>query len=57
MSARKSLHYTTTFEELTVKSVKVRKQWDKAVTWGTCLPAVPFYTTMASITIIFDITM
>lgn len=33
----------------------VRRQWDPAVTEGTCIPAVPFYTAMASITILFDI--
>ncbi|KAF2127477.1 hypothetical protein P153DRAFT_343584 [Dothidotthia symphoricarpi CBS 119687] len=33
----------------------VTKQWDPAITGGKCLPAVPVYTSMASITIIFDI--
>ncbi|KAJ4302085.1 hypothetical protein N0V88_002221 [Collariella sp. IMI 366227] len=33
----------------------VRQQWDPAVTWGKCIPGVPFYTSMASITIIFDV--
>ncbi|KAI4679112.1 uncharacterized protein J4E88_006405 [Alternaria novae-zelandiae] len=31
------------------------KQWDPSITWGQCLPAVPFYTSMASLTIVFDI--
>ncbi|KAF2848175.1 hypothetical protein T440DRAFT_470518 [Plenodomus tracheiphilus IPT5] len=31
------------------------KQWDPTITWGTCLKAVPVYTSMASLTIIFDI--
>jgi hypothetical protein len=34
-----------------------RKQWDPAITYGTCIPGVPFYTSMASITIVFDITV
>jgi len=34
-----------------------RKQWDPAVTWGKCIPGVPFYTSMASITIVFDVTV
>ncbi|KAG7289436.1 hypothetical protein NEMBOFW57_005807 [Staphylotrichum longicolle] len=34
-----------------------RKQWDPAVTWGSCIPGVPFYTSMASITIVFDVTV
>ncbi|KAK3902459.1 hypothetical protein C8A05DRAFT_44114 [Staphylotrichum tortipilum] len=34
-----------------------RKQWDPAVTWGKCIPGVPFYTSMASITILFDVTV
>lgn len=33
----------------------VAKQWDPAITWGTCLSAVPVYTSMASLTIIFDV--
>ncbi|KAF1925975.1 uncharacterized protein M421DRAFT_68548 [Didymella exigua CBS 183.55] len=33
------------------------KQWDPKITWGQCLPAVPFYTSMASLTILFDITV
>jgi hypothetical protein len=31
------------------------KQWDPSITNGSCLPAVPFYTSMASLTIVFDI--
>ncbi len=34
-----------------------KKQWDPAVTWGKCIPGVPFYTSMASITIVFDVTV
>ncbi|KAH6841017.1 hypothetical protein B0I37DRAFT_449177 [Chaetomium sp. MPI-CAGE-AT-0009] len=34
-----------------------RKQWDPAVTYGSCIPGVPFYTSMASITIVFDLTV
>lgn len=34
-----------------------RKQWDPSVTSGSCLPGVPFYTAMASITIVFDLTV
>ncbi|TVY18528.1 hypothetical protein LARI1_G004162 [Lachnellula arida] len=30
-------------------------QWDPSITNGHCLAAVPFYTSMASITIIFDV--
>lgn len=33
------------------------KQWDLSITGGHCLPAVPFYTSMASLTIAFDITV
>ncbi|KAK3939575.1 hypothetical protein QBC46DRAFT_143905 [Diplogelasinospora grovesii] len=33
------------------------KQWDPTITWGSCLPGVPVYTSMASITIIFDLTV
>ncbi|KAF2032100.1 hypothetical protein EK21DRAFT_87481 [Setomelanomma holmii] len=33
----------------------VAKQWDPAITDGKCLPAVPFYTSVASLTIIFDV--
>ncbi|RFU29544.1 hypothetical protein B7463_g6796, partial [Scytalidium lignicola] len=32
----------------------VAKQWDPKITYGNCLVAVPFYTSMASITIVFD---
>ncbi|KAK4148258.1 uncharacterized protein C8A04DRAFT_24059 [Dichotomopilus funicola] len=35
----------------------VRKQWDPAVTDGSCVASVPFYTSMASITIVFDVTV
>ncbi|KAL2195082.1 hypothetical protein P885DRAFT_70667 [Corynascus similis CBS 632.67] len=34
-----------------------RKQWDPSVTWGSCIPGVPFYTSMASITMVFDVTV
>jgi hypothetical protein len=33
------------------------KQWDPAVTWGSCLKGVPVYTSMASITLVFDVTV
>ncbi|KAJ4318376.1 hypothetical protein N0V84_006885 [Fusarium piperis] len=33
----------------------VRKQWDASVTGGSCLDGVPMYTTMASITMVFDV--
>ncbi|KAL3426781.1 integral membrane protein [Phlyctema vagabunda] len=33
----------------------ISKQWDPAVTTGSCLVAVPFYTSMASLTILFDV--
>ncbi|KAM5349879.1 hypothetical protein ACJ41O_006384 [Fusarium nematophilum] len=33
----------------------VRKQWDASVTGGSCLNGVPMYTTMASLTIVFDV--
>ncbi|KAH8654953.1 hypothetical protein BGZ60DRAFT_568081 [Tricladium varicosporioides] len=33
----------------------IAKQWDPKITTGSCLVAVPFYTSMASITIIFDV--
>ncbi|KAF5651171.1 integral membrane protein PTH11 [Fusarium sp. NRRL 25303] len=33
----------------------VRKQWDLSITHGSCLKGVPMYTTMASITIVFDV--
>ncbi len=36
---------------------KISKQWDPAVVGGNCLTAVPFYTSMASLTIMFDIIM
>ncbi|KAF2832354.1 hypothetical protein CC86DRAFT_243433, partial [Ophiobolus disseminans] len=35
----------------------IAKQWDPAITGGKCLPAVPFYTSMASLTIVFDVTV
>ncbi|KAH6626795.1 hypothetical protein B0J18DRAFT_150542 [Chaetomium sp. MPI-SDFR-AT-0129] len=35
----------------------VRKQWDPAVADGSCVASVPFYTSMASITIVFDVTV
>ncbi|KAK3297225.1 uncharacterized protein B0H64DRAFT_440698 [Chaetomium fimeti] len=35
----------------------IRKQWDPAITYGSCIPGVPFYTSMASITIVFDVTV
>ncbi|KAK4240144.1 hypothetical protein C8A03DRAFT_31709 [Achaetomium macrosporum] len=34
-----------------------RKQWDPAVTRGMCIAGVPFYTAVASITIVFDVTV
>jgi hypothetical protein len=38
--------------------LQVRKQWDEAyLTVGSCIVAVPFYTSMASITIVFDVIM
>lgn len=36
---------------------QIAKQWNAAITTGNCLTAVPMYTTMASITIIFDVLM
>ncbi|KAF5021890.1 hypothetical protein F66182_6081 [Fusarium sp. NRRL 66182] len=33
----------------------VRKQWDASITYGSCLKGVPLYTTMASLTIAFDV--
>ncbi|TEA16461.1 Satratoxin biosynthesis SC1 cluster protein 4 [Colletotrichum sidae] len=33
----------------------VAKQWDPTITNGSCIPGVPFYTSMASLTIAFDI--
>ncbi|KAK3325377.1 hypothetical protein B0H66DRAFT_121536 [Apodospora peruviana] len=35
----------------------VAKQWDGSITEGSCLDGVPFYTSMASITIVFDVTV
>ncbi|GAB1314854.1 Rhodopsin domain-containing protein [Madurella fahalii] len=34
-----------------------RKQWNPDITYGSCLPGAPFYTSMASITIVFDVTV
>jgi hypothetical protein len=36
-------------------NVQAAKQWDPTITWGKCLSAVPFYTSMASLTITFDV--
>lgn len=36
---------------------QIAKQWDPAVKGGHCVSAVPFYTTMASLTILFDLLM
>lgn len=37
---------------------QVAKQWDPALAnLGSCIQAVPFYTTMASTTIVFDVIM
>lgn len=33
----------------------IAKQWDPSITVGSCIPGVPFYTSMASLTIFFDI--
>ncbi|OLN97806.1 hypothetical protein CCHL11_02487 [Colletotrichum chlorophyti] len=33
----------------------IAKQWDPSITNGSCIPGVPFYTSMASLTIAFDI--
>jgi hypothetical protein len=33
----------------------VAKQWDPAITDGTCIPTMPLYTAMAVITIIFEV--
>ncbi|KAJ4256111.1 hypothetical protein NW762_009187 [Fusarium torreyae] len=33
----------------------VRKQWDASIKYGSCLDGVPMYTTMASLTIVFDV--
>ncbi|WYZ35900.1 hypothetical protein EsH8_X_000547 [Colletotrichum jinshuiense] len=35
--------------------VTIAKQWDPTITNGSCLPGVPFYTSMAALTIAFDI--
>ncbi|OHF00947.1 integral membrane protein [Colletotrichum orchidophilum] len=34
---------------------QIAKQWDPTITNGSCLPSVPFYTSMASLTIAFDL--
>ncbi|KAL0933845.1 uncharacterized protein CTRU02_210644 [Colletotrichum truncatum] len=34
---------------------QIAKQWDPTITNGSCIPGVPFYTSMASLTIFFDI--
>jgi hypothetical protein len=39
------------------RSEQIAKQWDPKITWGKCLPAVNFYTGMASLTICFDVAM
>ncbi|KAK1981822.1 integral membrane protein [Colletotrichum cereale] len=33
----------------------IAKQWDPTITNGSCIPGVPFYTSMASLTILFDL--
>ncbi|KAK2049428.1 integral membrane protein [Colletotrichum somersetense] len=33
----------------------IAKQWDPTITNGSCIPGVPFYTAMASLTILFDL--
>ncbi|KAK6211537.1 Integral membrane protein [Colletotrichum higginsianum IMI 349063] len=33
----------------------IAKQWDPTITNGSCIPGVPFYTSMAALTIVFDI--
>ncbi|KAF0327441.1 hypothetical protein K4K61_011908 [Colletotrichum sp. SAR11_59] len=33
----------------------IAKQWDPTITNGFCIPGVPFYTSMAALTIVFDI--
>ena len=33
----------------------IAKQWDPTITTGSCLKGVPVYTSMASLTIVFDI--
>ncbi|KAK4100116.1 hypothetical protein N658DRAFT_428256 [Parathielavia hyrcaniae] len=35
----------------------VSKQWDTSITYGSCIPGVPFYTSMASLTMVFDVTV
>ncbi|EFQ93535.1 hypothetical protein PTT_09115 [Pyrenophora teres f. teres 0-1] len=35
----------------------ISKQWNPAITHGQCLQAVPFYLSMASLTIFFDVTI
>lgn len=30
-------------------------QWDPTITEGSCIKGVPFYTSMASLTIVFDV--
>ncbi|KAJ0308675.1 hypothetical protein COL516b_003219 [Colletotrichum fioriniae] len=34
---------------------QIAKQWDPTITNGSCIPGVPFYTSMASLTIAFDV--
>lgn len=34
--------------------IQIAMQWDRTII-GTCLPAVPFYTTTSSLTITFDV--
>jgi hypothetical protein len=33
----------------------VAKQWDPSITTGSCIPIVPFYTSMAVLTMFFDV--
>ncbi|KAK1995410.1 hypothetical protein LX36DRAFT_713170 [Colletotrichum falcatum] len=33
----------------------IAKQWDPSISNGSCIPGVPFYTAMASLTIVFDL--
>ncbi|KAM7201871.1 integral membrane protein [Rhypophila sp. PSN 637] len=33
----------------------IAKQWDPTIRGGSCLPAVPVYTTLAALTIVFDV--
>ncbi|GKT51162.1 satratoxin biosynthesis SC1 cluster protein 4 [Colletotrichum spaethianum] len=40
---------------LAADNLKIAKQWDPTITNGSCIPGVPFYTSMASLTIFFDI--